>query len=244
MTRKRGVGQKKKKKPDGRTQGCRSGKAGGWPSTCPPYCRIQVGGPLGTPGGGGGGEEREKGLAGSDRWGEAFYLGSAHVLPGPLELQPEVGGVRAALESVQLDPEDALHLQPLPLHPGLRLGLHHEPFLRRRVAPGQEHGWPARPRKEGADSATGVPRPKAPKPRPLLPAARPRLGPGPPGSRTHPPRLGRPSSRAPSLSAAAPATIFSCQRLQPGVGPVGLPSLRPQPSPLHHCASPSRMNFS
>lgn len=103
--------------------------------------------------------ERERVLAGKDGWGwgEAVYLGFAHVLPGPLELQPEVGGVRAALEGVQLDPEDALHLQPLPLHSGLRFGLHHEPFLRRRVAPGQEHGCPARPGREGAGSVTGVP---------------------------------------------------------------------------------------
>jgi hypothetical protein len=62
---------------------------------------------------------------------EAVYLGLAHVLSGPLKLQPEVGSVRAALEGVQLDPEDALHLELLPPHPRLRFCLHHEPFLRR-----------------------------------------------------------------------------------------------------------------
>ena len=31
MTRKRGVGQKRKKEPEGRTQGCRSGEAGNGP---------------------------------------------------------------------------------------------------------------------------------------------------------------------------------------------------------------------
>lgn len=78
-------------------------------------------------------------------WKEAVYLGFAGVLPGPLKLQPEIGGVGAALEGVQLDPEDALHLQPLPLHPRLRFCLHHEPFLSRGITPRQEHGCSSLP---------------------------------------------------------------------------------------------------
>lgn len=122
-------------------------------------------GPRSPPGAG----ERERGLAGRDElgWREAVYLGFAQVLLGPLELQPEVGGVRAALEGVQFDPEDALHLLPLPLHPRLRFALHHDPFLRGRVAPGQEHGCPARRWKKGAQSVTGVPEREAPQPRAL-----------------------------------------------------------------------------
>lgn len=206
MTRKRGVGQKRKKESKGRDQGWESGKAGGWPSTCPPYCRLQVGGPLGTPVSPGAGAQ-ERGLAGRDKcgvgWEEAVYLGFAHVLPGPLKLQPEVRVVRAALEGVQLDPEDALHLQPLPLHPGLRFGLHHNPFLRRRVAPGQEHGCPARPCKEGAQSVTGVPAREAPPPPARGTQATP---PAPSGAPRPPPP--RPKSRGladPPATAPAPA---------------------------------------
>lgn len=218
MTRKRGVGQKRKKEPEGRTQGCRSGEAGNGPVPARHTAQSRSGGlwgPLpprfGGEGGGKWGEGREKGLAGSDKRPDAVYLGFAHVLPGSLELQPEVGGVRAALESVQLDPEDALHLLPLPLHPGLRLGLHHEPFLRRRVAPGQEHGCPARPWKKGADSVTGVPGPEAPRPRPLLRAARPRLGLGPPDTHTPPP------ARAPTRrgSGALPPELRAFRRRLP-----------------------------
>lgn len=196
---------------------------------------------------------RERGLAGRGGWGwgQVVYLGFAHVLLGPLQLQPEVGGIWAALEGVQLDPEDALHLQSLPLHPGLRFGLHHEPFLRRRVAPGQEHGCPAAPGRRAPTVSTESQRGRRPsrvweepRPRPLLQAARPQPQPGPPGSRTHRPRPRRRSARVPSLLAAAPATISSCQGLQLGVGLLGLPPPFPPPpaSPLHHCASPCRMN--
>lgn len=150
--------------------------------------------------------ERERGRAGRGGWGwgRAVYLGFAHVLLGPLELQPEVGGVWAALEGVQLDPEDALHLQPLPLHPGLGLGLHHEPFLRRRVAPGQEHGCPARPWKEGADSVTGLPAREAPQPgaRRAQATPPPPSGAPPAGARVLParrPTRHRPGARPPEL---------------------------------------------
>lgn len=73
-------------------------------------------------------------------WGEAIYLGFAQVLLGPLEPQPEVRGVGPALEGTELDPEDALHGQPLAVHAGFGLVLHLEPFLDQRFAPRQEHG--------------------------------------------------------------------------------------------------------
>lgn len=193
--------------------------------------------------------EWERGLTGRDGWGreEAVYLGFAHVLLGPLELQPEVGAVRTALVGVQLHPEDALHLQPLPLHTGLRFGLHHDPFLSGRVAPCQEHGCPACSWKEGARSVTGVTAREAPQPpvggaqaTPPAPAARSRLGWGPHCRLTHPP-----PARAPARSGARPPELRPFRRPLPrqslpargcrwGWDRSGSrrPSLRPQPFPF------------
>lgn len=145
MTRKRGVGQKREgtkgKKP--RLQIWKGRRMAQYlPAILPIQVEELLGSPVSL-----GARERERDLAERDEWGwrEAIYLGFAQVLPGPLELQPEVGGVRAALEGVEFDPKDALHLEPLPLHAGLGFGRHHDPFLRWGVAPGQEHGCPACP---------------------------------------------------------------------------------------------------
>lgn len=243
------TGGAERKEPEGRNQGCGSGK-GGWGEggPVPALPRPKPGrGPWGpsSPRLAAG---RARGLAGRGGWGrgDAVYLGFAHVLPGPLELQPEIGAVRAALESVQLDSEDALHLQALPLHAGLGFGLHHDPFLRRRVAPGQEHGCPPAPRRREPAVSPGSRRGRLPSPGPGSPGhapcslrRAPRLG-GSRGLGDPPTAAQAPVLRSSSLRRRLPRQSLparGCRRGWDGRAPAALPSAPSRP--LRPSASPS-----
>lgn len=249
----RGVGKKRKKEPKGRNQGCGSWEARGWPSACPPWCQSGAGGRRGrgealetavSPEAG----EQERGLAGTDGWGweEAVYLGLPRGLPGPLELQPDVRDVGAALGGVQRDPEDELHWQPprgtcICCAPQTTSASDGRPLTGARLAP--------RPLKEGARRVPGVTAREAPQPRGRR---GPGSGPGPapapcgepqasallPSSRTHPPPLRSPPSRAQPLSAAASATISSCRASPWGWLPLPQPFPRTTQKPLRRALPP------
>lgn len=230
----RGVGKKRKKEPKGRNQGCGSWEARGWPSACPPWCQSGAGGRRGrgealetavSPEAG----EQERGLAGTDGWGweEAVYLGLPRGLPGPLELQPDVRDVGAALGGVQRDPEDELHWQPprgtcICCAPQTTSASDGRPLTGARLAPrplkegapGSQRGRRPSPGAGGVLAPVQAPPPPpaaSPRPRPCSPARGPtrhHSGARPPGLspfRRRLPRQSLPAGPAPGGGSLCPS---------------------------------------